>query len=597
MKSKLLFLIVLLSLFMLTSNAQEIFNWVEYENNPVFGQALGGPKAYYPSVCYDPNEFSNHGIRAHYKMWYGTNSSGVGLACSDDGISWIDQGLVTGNVNYHCKVLYDPDGFGASGYYYKMWYADPEVWPYSKQTIRCAESVNGSQWVNDVPITQDESYPLITGDYEWWYGSYGPGTVLYHPDGYDEWNDSDPMGHKYVMYYDVASQNCIPGEIETTALAYSLDGIYWKRYGEQPVIQSGPDNAWDSQYVYAWTVIEEDEHYHMWYSGGNNASHAGIGYAVSADGINWIVNPNNPVFHIDDGVAWRNARTYTPAVLRVGEIYQMWFAGKDSLESYYSIGYATATRPLLEVSLDIMPGIDPNVVPRNQRGFIDVAILGTHGFNVRDIDINTIRLEDVAPEKAKFRDVAAPTTGKNKVSSHLHRKGDGITDLVLTFRTYNIVNNLSQIGESNEIMLTLTGSLRSGRQIIGRDYIIIQPQKGKHHSKSTREQPLDKPVLKAGETFPEKYTVSQNYPNPFNPTTTIRYNIPSASNVTLTIYNMNGQVVERLVNQKQDPGYYTIEWNASKYSSGFYFYRIQVNDPANSGAGDFQQVRKCLLIK
>jgi len=89
--------------------------------------------------------------------------------------------------------------------------------------------------------------------------------------------------------------------------------------------------------------------------------------------------------------------------------------------------------------------------------------------------------------------------------------------------------------------------------------------------------------------IPAEFKLMQNYPNPFNPTTTIRYDIPKVSQVTLTIYNMNGQVVEKLVNQKQEPGFYSVNWDAQNVSTGVYFYRIQ--------AGDFQQVKKMLLIK
>jgi hypothetical protein len=88
---------------------------------------------------------------------------------------------------------------------------------------------------------------------------------------------------------------------------------------------------------------------------------------------------------------------------------------------------------------------------------------------------------------------------------------------------------------------------------------------------------------------PSAFKLLQNYPNPFNPTTTIEYDLPKTSSVLLTVYNPNGQVVKQLVNQKQEPGIYTVTWDASSMPSGVYFYRIQ--------AGDFQQVNKCLLIK
>ena len=96
-------------------------------------------------------------------------------------------------------------------------------------------------------------------------------------------------------------------------------------------------------------------------------------------------------------------------------------------------------------------------------------------------------------------------------------------------------------------------------------------------------------VIEAISTTEQQFNLAQNYPNPFNPTTSIRYDIPKASQVTLTIYNMNGQVVERPVNQKQEPGFYSVNWDARNVSTGVYFYQIR--------AEGFQQVKKMLLIK
>lgn len=89
--------------------------------------------------------------------------------------------------------------------------------------------------------------------------------------------------------------------------------------------------------------------------------------------------------------------------------------------------------------------------------------------------------------------------------------------------------------------------------------------------------------------LPQYFKLYQNYPNPFNMATTIRYQIHKATNVTLTVYNMNGQFVARLVNQNQAPGYYAVNWIAENIPSGVYFYRIRTED--------FQQVKKCLLVK
>lgn len=89
--------------------------------------------------------------------------------------------------------------------------------------------------------------------------------------------------------------------------------------------------------------------------------------------------------------------------------------------------------------------------------------------------------------------------------------------------------------------------------------------------------------------IPDQFGLRQNYPNPFNPITTISYDLPQESNVSLAIYDIFGRLVDTLVDQKQGAGNYTVQWEASQYSSGVYIYRIQ--------ADGFSAVKKCLLIK
>lgn len=80
--------------------------------------------------------------------------------------------------------------------------------------------------------------------------------------------------------------------------------------------------------------------------------------------------------------------------------------------------------------------------------------------------------------------------------------------------------------------------------------------------------------------IPKKFQLGQNYPNPFNPETHIRYSLPSAGQVTLTIYNVLGQKVRTLVNKVQAPGVYRVKWDSRndyhlKVASGIYFYEIK----------------------
>ncbi len=88
----------------------------------------------------------------------------------------------------------------------------------------------------------------------------------------------------------------------------------------------------------------------------------------------------------------------------------------------------------------------------------------------------------------------------------------------------------------------------------------------------------------------QQFTLYQNYPNPFNPTTTIKYAIPSAiANVRLIVYNVLGEEVATLVNQRQAPGFYEVQFDASDLPSGIYFYTLQV--------GDFIATKKMVLLK
>lgn len=97
------------------------------------------------------------------------------------------------------------------------------------------------------------------------------------------------------------------------------------------------------------------------------------------------------------------------------------------------------------------------------------------------------------------------------------------------------------------------------------------------------------------------FELSQNFPNPFNPTTIIRYGLPDASHVTIKIYDLLGQEIKTLIDEAQDNGYRSVEWNGENslggaVASGLYFYRIEATNIQNPGK-KFVQVKRMLLMK
>jgi hypothetical protein len=88
---------------------------------------------------------------------------------------------------------------------------------------------------------------------------------------------------------------------------------------------------------------------------------------------------------------------------------------------------------------------------------------------------------------------------------------------------------------------------------------------------------------------PVNYQLHANYPNPFNAATSISFDLAAAGDVSLKVYNLSGQLVEILLDGRMDAGSHVVNWDASSYSSGIYFYRLT--------AGDSSKTRRMTLVK
>ncbi|MBU0712310.1 T9SS type A sorting domain-containing protein [bacterium] len=170
--------------------------------------------------------------------------------------------------------------------------------------------------------------------------------------------------------------------------------------------------------------------------------------------------------------------------------------------------------------------------------------------------------------------------GTNGISHFI--EGNINNDPLFSDNTYNLKENSPCIDSGIQNRLLVYNNFKDSIFIDSTGYYGNAPDIGAYEYKTES-------VIFQDELKPNVYKMYSNFPNPFNPITTIKYDIPKISHVTITIFNIDGQIIDRLVDQKQNAGLYTIMWNASNCSSGVYFYQIK--------ADGFQQVRKCLLIK
>jgi hypothetical protein len=199
------------------------------------------------------------------------------------------------------------------------------------------------------------------------------------------------------------------------------------------------------------------------------------------------------------------------------------------------------------------------------------------------------------PERYRTVDTNKPTKFP-LVGDPLSRRGDidGIIippgDRVINLNTGPFTMAL---GDTQEVIIALVAGIGADR--------LFSVQVMKHYAKWARmvakanfELPPEPESPPAEQPVPEFFRLSQNFPNPFNPGTEIRYDLPVKSHVTLTIFNVLGQVVVRLVDNVQPAGKYTIQWDGKSksgqaVSSGVYFYKLKTEK--------FTQVRKMLLVR
>jgi len=265
-----------------------------------------------------------------YQAWYAGRKRGppglkmpmdVGYAHSPDSLLWekptdrpvlvrgalgsYDENMITAPY-----VLYD-------GQKYWMWFGAVDF--RADWSINLATSEDGQRWVKHA------GNPLLveTHDERWDAVYLSEPAVLYD-------------GQQFRLWYNGASATT------ETLLGYatSPDGIHWTRHPvNRPVLTTGADGEWDDFSVARASVLYDGERFLMWYEGHDGRTWR-IGMASSTDGVEWAKSPDNPIVDLGPEGAWNSQASSEPYVLYDGRTYQLWHSGYDG--DRYCVGLVTA---------------------------------------------------------------------------------------------------------------------------------------------------------------------------------------------------------------------------------------------------------------
>jgi len=412
--------------------------------------------------------------------------------------------------------------------------------------------------------TKDPNNPVMSGGASgtWNRHVFMP-SVLYNTDSL-----------RYEMWFTASTSVGIrPFRI---GFATSPDGITWTKH-PNPVLESNA-GTWDESTVEFPMVIRENGEYKMWYSGFDPISPNLLGYATSPDGINWTKDTrNNPVMGPGTASWEAGGPIYCTIVSIQGGGYKMWYCGWNQQYDSLAIGYAESVdgiswqRPLNNPVLTTgsLGEWDDRYVSMPRVLFIDeffyMWYTGFQNEFLREVGLAT------SPDGitwTKYDDptkTSPPYAESDPVLSPSPEEWDGTYISNATFMLIGDTLHTWYSGSRSPIATHLWRIGHATTSIV------------------TALEEID------SRSYPSEFVLKQNYPNPFNPKTVISYKLKVKSDVDLSIFNILGQKVATLVNKNQPAGRYQVQWNASGFSSGIYYYCLKT--------AKYRQTRKLVLLK
>ena len=520
------------------------FRWTKDVRNPILSG--GGTGAWdtdtgVPWVIFNPDS-------GRYEMWYTGSSLQIGFAVSPDGISWQKDATPVLSATAHA---WDSLGVAAScvireGSTFKMWYTGvhgpaPGGIGIGATRIGYATSTDGRHWSKHAgnPV-------LAAGSRDWETGGVAYCSVVKSLGGYQ-------------MFYTGSSA----AGLAVICRATSVDGITWQRDTvSNPVLKAAPAGAWDRQ-LFLPAVVADSGVYSMWYTAEATAGdgHAQIGLATSIDsGRTWTRYGSAPVVPRGSSGSWDETGVELGSVLLRGGTYQMWYDGVNSPTYLPRIGYA----------------ISPRLARPTSGEWEAPTEFGKLGFTVNATGTKITKLIFDARNWA-----CGPVSGSWTVTTYYTNPLLGwpignhqfaITHTRTSY-PYNEVYTVQGTFDSTGRRASGTWAYDVGGTICAGSWGPVGPVV----------------VVRDDDHAPERFVLHQNYPNPFNPITTITYELPRASDVRMSVYDLLGREVSTLVHQRQDAGVHEVRFDGSNLSSGVYICRLR--------AGDFVQAMKIVIAK
>ena len=342
----------------------------------------------------------------------------------------------------------------------------------------------------------------------------------------------------------------------------SLDGREWFDFENNGT--SLLTMAFGVKFLHGLEVVRVDTAYYMYYTARDLNDSVWIGLATSPDGFSWRNHNGGSIIRVGAPGSWESEYVWYPKVVVVDGIFYMIYGGSDG--SIGAVGLATSTD-----GITWQKYLGNPVLSHGGTSAPDENGVGSAGIEFKD---GTFYLMFLG------QDLAGKVTLSLATSTNCIDWSKYQGNPVLGPGTEGSWDSYARTG----------GAIRYAQGTWHYWYSgAYSSQTSSWYLGYASSVPLPLSASAVASDVPKEAKLCQNYPNPFNPSTTIKYELPTISMVTLAVYDLLGREMSVLVNERKNAGVHEVQFDASTLASGVYLYRLQ--------AGDFVQSRKLVVLR